>query len=180
MQIPIRIRDKTEKIKEIINEKLSKNILSATQIIDEFCPILLRKDGVSIVDTEKLQKIQQTTTPKARRNKIMFIHKKSTTAPTEICLGAEAQPQSSLSANNKQNREPEKVAMKQNRQANTRQAITSLVQKQTEVFAIINSGNPDTSKIHRYEWHLILNHAEPTKLRHWHETDEYTITGWTK
>lgn len=68
-KIPIRIKSKTSRIKQIIHGGLMKNFLSAGQIIDYFRPVLLTELGSSIVSQEQSRVLKQSATPFGKRIK---------------------------------------------------------------------------------------------------------------
>lgn len=177
--IPIKISKKTANLKAIVQKGLTRNLLSAAQIVESFGPILLMKKGATIVDQAQCKTLQDTGKILAQRNKNSFIFKTwsegqhSTTAPNAIYLGARPQINSTTSEKHNTDNRTEKVATKHNTRTTNKTTLPPIKNKKPTVFTIPEVGEPEPKKNHRYEWHLILNHDSPdvlTKLARNHKS----------
>lgn len=81
-----------------MHDNLTKNLLGTTYLIYQYGPILLTKKGASIVDDEHSEELHRKGTTISIRSKIVFIVTNPTkTRLTEIYIGAQVQPKSSVS-----------------------------------------------------------------------------------
>lgn len=145
---------------------LPQSLLSKNPLSKQLGPNLLDRIGASIVPNRHYQAKKDNVRYFAVRNKHLYVVRANENGA--ICFGAEADQLSQTvqkGTNKTIHQQPERSAgMVVRCKANKPAALPNVCSEKESKFQATSDENYEKTKLPKYEWHLVLNHALPEVL----------------